>query len=391
MSNTFTISSIAPEIYANMQVLTGEPTAFTSSVMINSSGVERAALGEKVKSFKTPVPTSVGTSITPAMTPPDADDHEITTPELTISQTAVRRIPLIGETVKNLQNSWGNGQVQSNVLAQNIRAIRNEIEAYIAATAYKGASRAVGTAGVTPFASTTGVVTDLYKVLQDNGVNMDAGNISLVMNSSARANMAKLGVLTKVNESGTSDLLRRGVLGDLEGMMMKVSAGIRLHTKGTGTGYLIDAIDAIGATDLAVTDGSGTVLAGDIISLAAQDGGTGEENHKYVVNSALSGGEFSIGDPGLRFASVNDEAVTIGANYTPSIGFAREAIELAMRAPAMPEGGDLASEMMIFQDTFSGLVFELALYKGYKMNMLEIACHYGAKVWNSDHVGLILG
>lgn len=366
--------------------------AFTNSVMINSSGVERAALGEKVKSFKTQQPSALVSSITAAMTVPDAGDVTITAPELTIDQTAAFRIPLIGETVKNLQNTWGNGQVQNNILLQTIRKIRNQIESYLAGVAYKGASRATGTAGTTPFASNTNAITDLYKILQDNGVPMDAGNISFIMNSAARANMGKLGVLSKVNESGTDDLLRRGVLGDIEGMMMKVSAGISAHTKGTGTSYVLnDASASIGKTDIAADGGSGTLLAGDIISFADQDGGAGEENHKYVANTALSGGSFSIGDPGLRFASADNEAITIGGSYTPSVGFAREAIELAMRAPAMPEGGDLASETMIFQDTFSGLVFELALYKGYKMNMLEVACHYGARVWNEDQVALVIG
>jgi hypothetical protein len=62
-----------------------------------------------------------------------------------------------------------------------------------------------------------------------------------------------------------------------------------------------------------------------------------------------------------------------------------------MRPPAMPNGGDSAVDVMTVQDPNSGLVFEIAVYKGYMKTMLEVRCLYGTKVWKPDHVATLMG
>jgi len=47
--------------------------------------------------------------------------------------------------------------------------------------------------------------------------------------------------------------------------------------------------------------------------------------------------------------------------------------------------------MMTVQDPTSGLVFEIAVYKGYMKTMLEVRCLYGTKVWKPNHVATLLG
>ncbi|MBE9933819.1 hypothetical protein HAX34_00495 [Escherichia coli] len=98
---------------------------------------------------------------------------------------------------------------------QAFRALANEVEADLGAL-YFGASRAVGTAGTTPF----GVKDDLSdaalarQVLEDNGA--PTTDLQMVLGSTAIANLrGKQSVLFKVNESGTEQLLREGVLGRL--------------------------------------------------------------------------------------------------------------------------------------------------------------------------------
>ena len=150
--------------------------------------------------------------------------------------------------------------------------------------------------------------------------------------------------MQKANEAGGSDLLRQGILLDLQGLGIRESAQIKSHTKGTGASYLLnDASSAIGDTVIAADGGSGTILAGDVVTFA----GTAT---KYVVNSALSGGSFSIGGPGLLVAEANDDAITVGNSYTANVAFHRRALELAMRAPAVPQGGDSADDAMLIQD-----------------------------------------
>ena len=211
------------------------------------------------------------------------------------------------------------------------------------------------------------------------------GRLSLVMNTLAGTNLRNLAQLQKANESGSSAMLRQGTLLDLQGVMMKESAQVVAHTKGGGTSYLLnDASSAVGDTTIATDTGSGTILAGDIITFA----GTTD---KYVVNTALSGGSFVIGSPGLQAVEADNDAITVGASHTANVLFHQSAVELGMRAPAVPGGGDLAEDSMLVQDPHSGLVFEIRVYKGYRKQMIEVAACWGTKAWKPDNIAILLG
>jgi len=71
--------------------------------------------------------------------------------------------------------------------------------------------------------------------------------------------------------------------------------------------------------------------------------------------------------------------------------FHQQAAELVVRAPALPNGGDAAVDVMTVQDPWSGLVFDIAAYKGYMKSMFEIRCLYGAKVWKPEFIATLLG
>jgi hypothetical protein len=109
------------------------------------------------------------------------------------------------------------------------------------------------------------------------------------------------------------------------------------------------------------------------------------------VNTALAGGSLIIGATGLRTAVANDAAITVGNNYTANVAFHRRALELAVRAPAVPQGGDIADDAMTVQDPVSGLVFEVRVYKGYRKTMIEVAASWGVKAWKSDFIAVLAG
>jgi len=168
--------------------------------------------------------------------------------------------------------------------------------------------------------------------------------------------------------------------------MIKESAQVQDHTKGTGASYLLnDASHAVDDTTIAADTGSGTILAGDIVTFA------GDSVNKYVVNTALSGGSFAIGAPGSRVALADNAAITVGNSYAANVAFHRAALEIAMRAPAVPDGGDAADDAMTVQDPFSGLVFEIRVYKGYRKTMIEVAASWGVKAWKPDYIAVLLG
>ena len=380
MANVLT--NLAADIYKAADVVGRELVGFIPSVTVNGDAVTRAAKGDTIRSHFTRTPT-VSTSFAPAMTIPEGTDQTVDNKTMVVDTFATVQIPWTGEDMKHVNNGSGFETIYGDQIRQAMRAICNTIELSLFTTAYQGASRATGTAGTTPFASTIDVVADVRKILVDNGCPMDGG-VSLVMNTAAGAAMRKLTNLYKVNEAGGSDMLRQGVLLDLQGLMLRESAQISQVTKGTGAGYLLNGALAVGATTITVDTGSNTILAGDIVTFA----GTTD---KYVVNTALSGGSFTIGAPGSLAVEADNDAVTVGNSYTPNMAFHKSAIELAIRPPALPMGGDAAVDMMTIQDPFSGLVFEIAAYKGYQKAMFEVRCLYGSKAWKSQHIATVLG
>ena len=380
MANVLT--NLAADIYKAADVVGRELVGLIRSVTVNGDAVTRAAKGDTIRSHFTRTPT-VSTSFAPAMTIPEGTDQTVDNKTMIVDTYASVQIPWTGEDMKHVNNGSGFETIYGDQIRQAMRAICNTIELSLFTTAYQGASRATGTAGTTPFASTIDVVADVRKILVDNGCPMDGG-VSLVMNTAAGAAMRKLTNLYKVNEAGGSDMLRQGVLLDLQGLMLRESAQISQVTKGTGAGYLLNGALAVGATTITVDTGSNTILAGDIVTFA----GTTD---KYVVNTALSGGSFTIGAPGSLAIEADNDAVTVGNSYTPNMAFHKSAIELAIRPPALPMGGDAAVDMMTIQDPFSGLVFEIAAYKGYQKAMFEVRCLYGSKAWKSQHIATVLG
>ncbi|MCG8608946.1 MAG: P22 coat - protein 5 family protein [Pseudomonadales bacterium] len=388
MANVLT--DLAADIYVAADKIGRELTGCASSVMLNT-GTEQAAIGTTVRSHKTRKATAV--DITPAMTIPEGTDQ--TTDNLTMTLTKQRgvQIPWTGEDIKYVNDGAGYTTIYGDQIAQAMRTVVNEIETDICVEVYKNACRAVGTAGTTPFASNFNLLADLRKIFADNGQPVDDGQWSVVMNTTAGANLRKLATLQKADESGGTDLLRRGTLLDLQGFRLKESAKIQSHTKGTGSGYLIDLVAGYGADDreIHVDTGTGTLLQGDVITIADEGG------NNYVINTGFAGdgdGDITLAYPGLvpdTLGAINNKAVTIGNNYAANFALHRSAAEIAIRAPANPIGGDAAVDVMTVQDPNTGLVFEISVYKGFKKAMIMVGAVWGVKAWNQDCIGLLMG
>ena len=388
MANVLT--DLAADIYRAADIVGRELVGVIPSVTINA-GSEGAAFGDTVRAAYTRTPT-LNDSYAPAMTIPEGDDQTVDNKTMTIDKVANIQIPYTGEDIKHLNNGAGYETVYGDQIAQAMRKITNAIESHTASTLALGASRAIGTAGTTPFASDFDLIAEARQILVDNGMPLD-GQATIAMNTAAGTKLRNLAQLQKVNESGGEELLRRGELLNLQGLMLKESNGIVAHTKGSATnGRTNNAAGLpVGTTVIPlenITAGATGYVAGDVVTFAA------DTVNSYVVQVGLAAGaagNITIAEPGLRVALPDNNNITIGANYTGNFAFHRAAAELVVRPPAMPQGGDMASDRMTIQDPFSGLVFEMAIYKGYGKSMLDITTFYGVKVWKPDFVAAVLG
>lgn len=384
MSNTLT--SLIPDIYNALDVVSRELVGFIPAVSSDMT-YERAAVGQTVRS---PVaPASTASDITPAVTPPNDGDQTIGNVSMTITKS--RRVPVRwnGEEKRGLDNNGASFNVIfRDQMAQAMRTLVNEVESDLAALHNK-ASRSYGTAGTTPFASNLSDTANVRKILADNGAPMS--DLQMVIDTSAGANMRTLTQLSKANEANDDNLLRRGVLLDVHGFAIRESAQVKTFTAGTGASATTNAAGyAVGATSITLASaGTGTILAGDFITFA------GDTNKYQVVTGdtdVSNGGTIVLAAPGLRKAiPAAATNITVIATSVRNMAFARSAIALATRAPALPPQGDSAVDRQIITDPVSGLSFEVAMYAQYRQMQYEVSLAWGCAAVKTEHMAVLLG
>ena len=378
MANTLT--SLLPTLYESLDIVSRELVGFIPSVAMDASA-ERAAVGQQILVPITPA--SVAMDITPGVTSPDTGDQIIGNTPLTIQYAQAVPFRWTGEEQKGINTGPGYSKIKSDQITQAFRTLCNAVELSVATSAYQGASRATGVAGTTPFGSDLSNTANARKILADNGSPLS--DIHLTMNTTAGAKMRTLTQLTKANEAADNSLLRQGVLLDVHGFEIRESAQILQTTKGTGTLYVTNGSVAMGSVSIPVMTGSGTAVAGDVVSFA------GDPNLYVVATGIAAPGTLVINKPGLLTNLGASTAMTIGNNYTPNLAYHRNAIALVTRAPALPIEGDMAVDRVTMIDPRSGLAFDVSAYAQYRRIYFEVALAWGSAVIKPEHVTTLLG
>lgn len=377
MGNTLT--GLADFIYETVDNVSNEPAGLIDSVYINGVA-EQAGLNQDI----TYDVTAVGArrSITPGATPPAFVDE--TTGPGTMKLTKSEAVPFYwsGDDIAKMGMKTRDG-IQNNKIAQAIRSLRNAIEADLAAL-HAQTSRAYAAHATTPaalFGTNFGEAAQVRKILVDNGAPMN--DVSLVLGTTAGA-----AVRTLIGPTATQASASDGKLIDLYGMALRESGQIVTTTAvGNNTGgYVANGVHAAGSTTITLKTGTGTILAGDVITF-----GTDTAN-KYVVLTGLSAaGDITIAAPGLVKALTDGAAVTVVGVCERNMCFSRTAIHLLARLPAQPDGGDSAVDELIVQDPVTGLPFRFAKYAGYHANQYEVGISWGVKNTAPQHTALLLG
>jgi hypothetical protein len=387
-----TLTAIVGDIYTAMDVVSRELVGYIPSVM-RAPGVEAAAVGQTVQYPIAPPQTL--SDIVPAMTPPSNFDNVFETGTMTITDAKAAKFNFVAEEQRSLNAGSGPSyqSAQAMIVAQSLRTLTNAVESTVSTVAARAASRAFGTAGTTPFGTSVdhlGDIAQIRKILDDNGA--PASGRSLVLNTSAGANLRSTKNLTRVNEAGDQMTLRQGELMDIFNFSVKETGQPRSHTKGTAASATTNnAGYAVGARTITLASaGTGTILANDFVSFA------GDPNRYRVVTGdadVSGGGTIVLAAPGLLQAiPASATAITVTNSYAVAgVGFSMDALHLAARPPARPESGDLAVDVMLVTDPRSGLTFEFAIYPGYRMMYGEIGLAWGAHASKTEHIALLLG
>ena len=380
---SLTLTNLITPILAAFNFISREQVGFIPAVSRDAQAT-RAAVGQYVTSPV--VGTMAAEDLTPAAYAADTPNQTIGNVQMTIAKARSVPFGVTGEESLGLRNSGNLDTVNRDRIAQALRTLTNEVEADLAAL-HVEASRAYGTAGTTPFGTGADLsdFAQARKILDDNG--SPQSDMHMVLGSAAVANIrGKQSSLFKVNEAGSETMLRTGSISSdpVDGFLLHNSGQVKKAvTSGTGASATTNnAGYAVGATVITLASaGTGTILAGDVITFA------GDINKAEQV-----GGAQHLLEPGLvqaiPAAATN---ITVVAASTRNMFFHRSAIQLATRAPAMPEGGDDADDVMIVTDLVSGIAYEFCIYKQKRQVRYEVNLAWGVKMIAPRHCGILLG
>ena len=372
-----TLTALAPTLFSAAQVVSGEPAGVLDA--INATWDDKGvAKGDNVLVPYAPVQETDDFAASNVLPAGDTNVAAAVTVQITQSKKT-KPMVLTGEQIRSLENGGNYQEWVRQWGEQSMRSLRNLAEADAAEYIKQGASRAVGTAGTTPFSATIDLIVDVKQILRDNGCPFS--DPQLVINSAAAANLQKLGIYQQAYAAGSDEERRSGLYKPQFGFKLRDTAGIVSDNAAAAT-------LAAGTTSVNCdtnTSDTNTVKAGDIITWAG-------DSNKYVIGTAIASAADNMAvvmnRPGLRATLADGVLGTIGASYTPSLAFERSAVVGIMRPPLMPANPSIRTMMISDRFGHSYLMVEIAQYG---QIVWEMHLAYGFKVVQPEHVAMILG
>lgn len=381
------IDLVRSDIFLGLKEVSNEPTGFIQSVN-TSTGAETAAIGDQIK-----IPSGVAGAVedTPVgYSNPVEGTSDVNAGTMEITKSKTVKIDWKGEHQKAVMNSGVMGTVLAQQFADAFRKLRNEIEMDCYIEACKGASRAYGTIGTTPFANTNNMadLANVKGILDANGAAKS--NRTIVLSPAAEINLLSNQMnMIKVNEAGSDALLRQGIVMPTYGFSVRSSAaGNEVTDAAVATGYAVNGAAAKDAVEVAIDSGSGAIAAGNIVSFA-------NDSNKYVAGAGSTGTKLILNPNGLRKAAADNAAITVSGGYSASVALHRNAMALAIRPPAVPEFNGVKTDTALAReyvtDPLTNITYEIAVYGGQRMIQYQISVAWGVKAVNGEHMALLLG
>jgi len=347
MANVFT--ALQPVLFSAARVVGRELTGFSAAVDRNFND-KNVAKGGTVKVPVVPALTSSTTTTSNVF--PTGNDRTLTSRDLTLNNAEEVSWHTTAEEERSLGNGGNADDIFVQTVEQGIRTLVNRIEEDLGVTADLACTQGQGTAGTDPFASNLNATADFKKILDDLGApQVDR---SMVIGTTSGASIRKQ-ITAGMLQGSDAQVggVRSGEILNLNGFSIKESAGVANHVSGTGAGYLVNGTPALGDTSIPVDTGSGTILAGDMVSFDSATGLYGVKTDFVATNMILQ-------DPGLikqLTLPIDDDTITITGNHVANIAMQRSALVSVVRPALQPIGGGI--EQMTITDSQTGWSFLL--------------------------------
>ena len=211
-----------------------------------------------------------------------------------------------------------------------------------------------------------------------------------VWDPEADTKFSVLPAIVNAEKSGSTEALREGAIGRVQGLDNYMSQAVCRHTAGAvSAGSLLPkAAHSVGDTTVTFKDGSslaGSVKAGDILTFTV-----GGVAYPYTVtaDAAVAGNELAVSIyPALKTALATTDEATLIASHTANLVFHKNAFAFVSRPL------ELARGVESYVTAFEGLTLRVTF--GYdvaaKKQMLSIDTLYGFKTIYPELACRILG
>lgn len=335
-----------------------------------------------------PAAMSDATDVSPSNVPPAPSDIAPSYAEVNLSNWKKTNFALTDLEVSRLQAS-----TMTNQFSAAIDALARTVIKSVWNTCYKGIYNFAGTAGTTPFSSSTVQAQDAMFLLNEMGAPVE--DRAMILGYKAHANAIGLPAFQNYSNANNSEALREGYIGRALGMDWDQDGYLPTFTggtlsNGTAKAALINKANvAIGDTSVPMDSGTltGTLVVGDLFTVAG-------DTQQYVVtaNATASGNAITvIFSPPVKVAWADNSVVTFVASHAVAgVALQRQAIAFASKPidDVQFPGGSMIRQV---PDPESGLVLCLEISRQYKQTMAEFSLLWGATLARPECAVRILG
>jgi len=329
-------------------------------------------------------------NVSPSNVATSGQDSTPTNVTLTLDQWKKAEFYLTDKEMEEINSDAGVIPLQ---VSEAMKVLANTIDAKVLGE-YTNVAEAVGTAGTTPFASDTSLVSSSKRRLATNLAPQS--DRKMFIDEYAQENVEQLAAFRDISQSGDSAIIREGVMGRKFAYDWFMNQNIPTHTHGTLTGTTGDndalinnASVNIGDTTVALDDTSltGTIVEGDIFTVAG-------DTQTYVSTGTVTAAANAIASlafyPAAKVAWADNAVLTIKTDHVVNLAFQKGAFALAIRP--LGNGGTTGGNIIrTVVDSVTGIPFRLEISRQNKQTLFEFDVLYGTTTVNRDHACRIMG
>lgn len=372
MANNYT--ALVPKILA-MALMSLRETCLMPSLVNTSYSMDAMRKGSTID-IQVPLPRTAK-NVVPSPTDPANTDTETETVQLVLDNWKYENFHL---TDKELGEIDAGTQFLPVQMTEGFRSIANAVNTDILSN-YKGIYGFTGTAGTTPFSDTTDA-TNARKILA--GQLAPKVNRRGIMDADAEAQALELSAFQDASKAASAETIREGEIGRKFGIDWYMEDGVPTHTAGDASGRLINQADhAIGDNTVAVDTGTGSILEGDVFTVAG-------DTQTYVCSADLAGAGSLTYEPAAKTAFADNAAITVKADHVVNQVFNRDAYAFATRpvADMAFEGGSIIRSL---RDPKTGLVMSLEMKRQSFQTAWYLSMLWGSKLVRPELATRIAG